>query len=362
VLAERPDGGGLRIPYDHLIVSAGLGPSYFGHDEFARFAPGMKTIGDALTIRSRILAAFELAETATDPATRHRWLTFALVGAGPTGVELAGQIRELATQTLHDEFRHINPEDARVLLFEGGEAPLPAFGPKLSEQVSRALAALGVELRLRSMVTGVDVNGLTVKSADGTLTRHDAGTVLWTAGVQAPGLAGALAEATGAEQDRAGRIKVTPRCTIPGHPEIFVVGDLMALDHLPALAEVAMQSGRYAGRCVRDQIEHRERVRKPFSYRDFGSAAYLSRGRAVVAIGPLRFTGLVGWLLWLFVHIAFLTSFRNRVGALLTWSATFSRGGRRERATVEQRMVPAGRHAATPDTGGAAPAEPGDGG
>ncbi|HET6499559.1 MAG TPA: NAD(P)/FAD-dependent oxidoreductase [Amycolatopsis sp.] len=342
VAARRPDGSTLRIPYDHLIVSAGLGQSYFGHDEFARFAPGMKTIGDALTIRGKILDAFEMAESLSDPVQRRRWLTFALVGAGPTGVELAGQIRELATQTLRDEFRHIDPEDARVLLFEGGPAALASFGPKLSARAALALDKLGVELYLRSLVTRVDETGIEVKAADGTLTHYAAATVLWAAGVRAPGLAGALARATGAEQDRVGRIKVTPRCTIPGHPEIFVVGDLMALEGLPGVAEVAMQSGRYAGLCVRDVVEHRPRERKPFRYRDLGSAAYLSRGRAVFSFGRIRFSGFVGWVVWLFVHIAFLTGFRNRVGAVLSWAVTFSRGGRRERATLEPVPGPAG--------------------
>jgi NADH dehydrogenase len=335
VHATCPDGSELAIGYDHLIVGAGLGQSYFGHDEFARFAPGMKTIGDALTIRRRVLGAFELADATADPAQRRRWLTFALVGAGPTGVELAGQIRELATTTLRDEFRHIDPEDANVLLFEGGPAALASFGPKLAARAALALRNLGVELHLNSLVTQVDQDGLAVKAKDGTVTRYEAGTVLWTAGVRAPGVADALAKATGAEQDRAGRIKVTSRCTIPGHPEIFVVGDLMALRHLPGVAEVAMQSGRYAGLAVRHRVEGRKGEKRPFRYHDLGSAAYLSRGRAIVSFGPVKLSGFLGWILWLFVHIAFLTGFRNRFGAITTWLITFSRGSRRERAIVE---------------------------
>ncbi len=288
LIGLRPGGGRIEVGYDHLIVAAGVRLSYFGHDEFARFAPGMKTIADALTIRRRVFGAFEMAETATDDAERLRWLTFALVGAGPTGVELAGQIRELATKTLRAEFHHVRPEDARVLLFDGGSAP-------------------------------------------GVTTRHDAGTVLWTAGVEAPPFAEALANATGAKRDRAGRIVVEENLTIPGHPEISVTGDLMSLGQLPGVAEVAMQSGLYAGRRIRREVTGRGAA-KPFRYHDLGLAAYISRGRAVISAGPLHFGGFLGWIAWLFIHIAFLTGYRNRVGAILTWWLAFTRDRRRERA------------------------------
>ena len=209
----------------------------------------MKTIADALVIRRRVFGAFEMAETATDPAERRRWLTFALVGAGPTGVELAGQIREVATKTLRAEFRHIKPEDARVLLFDGGDAPLASFGPKLSAKAARdpGQARRRAAHGTRSSPTSTPT-GLSVRDQDGTMTRYEAGTVLWTAGVEAPPLAGRSRPATGAEQDRAGRIWSATTCTIPGHPEIFVVGDVMSLDKLPGVAEVAMQTGLYAGR------------------------------------------------------------------------------------------------------------------
>jgi len=339
VIATRPLGSTMEIPYDDLIVAAGAMQSYFGHDEFARYAPGMKTLADALTIRRRVFGAFEMAETATDPAERARWLTFVVVGAGPTGVELAGQIRELATRTLRDEFRRVAPEEARVLLFEGGECPLVTFGPRLSAKAERCLRGLGVELFMRAMVTEVDLRGVTVRGQDGTVTRHEAGTVLWTAGVQAPPLAADLARQTGAEQDRAGRIKVAPDCTIPGHPEISVVGDLMALDHLPGLAEVAMQSGRYAAVRIRRDVEGRARKAKPFRYRDLGSAAYLARGRAVVSFGPVKLNGFVAWCLWIGIHIAFLTGFRNRFSALLTWTVTIGGGARRERALTAAQVA-----------------------
>src|SRR5215469_5993936 len=214
VTARRPLGEEIEFGYDYLILAAGVQQSYFGHDEYAAVAPGMKTIEDALKIRRRVFGAFEMAESATDSAERKRWLTFALVGAGPTGVELAGQIREVATKTLRREYRHIQPEEARVLLFDGGAAPLAMFGPKLSALAARNLKKLGVELHMGSIVTHVDPNGLEVKDHDGNLTRYACGTVLWTAGVEAPPLATAVAKATGAQQDRAGRIMVGPDCTI----------------------------------------------------------------------------------------------------------------------------------------------------
>jgi NADH dehydrogenase len=331
IIGRRPLGEQIEVPYDYLIVAGGVRQSYFGHDEFAAFAPGMKTISDALTIRRRIFGAFEMAETASSPEEQRHWLTFALVGAGPTGVELAGQIRELATKTLRAEYRKIQPEDARVLLFDGGKMPLAAFGKRLSGKAATALADLGVELKMESVVTDLDLTGLTVKDSDGNMTRHDAGTVLWTAGVEAPPLATALAEATGAQQDKAGRVVVQDDLTIAGHPEISVIGDMMSLRKLPGVAEVAMQTGLYAGRQVRRQLEKQAPL-GPFKYRDFGSAAYISRGNAVVSAGPLRLSGVVGWLAWLFIHIGFLTGYRNRVGAVLTWLLAFTRDLRRERA------------------------------
>ena len=331
VICERPGGGRIEVPYDHLIVAAGVRQSYFGHDEFATWAPGMKTISDVLTIRRRVFGAFEMAETADDTADKQHWLTFALVGAGPTGVELAGQIRELATKTLRDEYRRAKPEDARVLLFDGGSAPLAVFGDKLSHRAADELQALGVELHMGTLVTNVDQDGLVARDHDGNETRYSAGTVLWTAGVSAPPFADALAKATGAEHDRAGRILVQDDLTIKGHPEISVVGDMMSLRKLPGVAEVAMQTGLYAGRRIRRQLVG-EATTKSFKYYDLGSAAYISRGRAVVSAGPMQLSGLPGWVVWLFIHIAFLTGFRNRIGALLTWWVAFVRDIRKERA------------------------------
>jgi len=330
VICRRPLGERLEVPYDHLIVAAGMRQSYFGHDEFAAWAPGMKTISDALMIRRRVFGAFELAETAADPAEQRRWLTFALVGAGPTGVELAGQIRELATKTLRSEYRRFEPEDVKVVLLDGGSAPLATFGDELSRRAASELESLGVELRMDSIATNVDGNGVTVRDKQGHETRYDAGTVLWTAGVEAPPIAEALANATGAERGHHGQIPVQDDLTIKGHPEISVIGDMMSLRKLPGVAEVAMQSGLYAGHRIKRQLKGNESA-KPFKYHDLGSAAYISRGHAVVSAGPIKLSRFPGWVVWLFIHIAFLTGYRNRVGAILTWWLAFTRDLRRER-------------------------------
>jgi NADH dehydrogenase len=342
VTARRPLGGEIEFGYDYLILAAGVRQSYFGHDEYAAFAPGMKTIEDAMRIRRRVFGAFEMAESAADPAERRRWLTFALVGAGPTGVELAGQIREVATKTLRREYRHIDPEEARVMLFDGGAAPLAMFGPKLSALAARHLGKLGVELHMGSIVTEADLTGLQVKDHDGHITRHEAGTILWTAGVEAPPLAAVVAKATGAEQDRAGRLVCGQDLSLPGHPDILVIGDMMSLGRLPGVAEVAMQAGLYAGRRVTQQAQD-QTYAKPFRYHDLGSAAYISRGRAVISAGKLHFGGFPGWLAWLFIHIGFLTGYRNRVGAVLGWWFAFTRDLRRERTfTIDDLPVTAG--------------------
>jgi NADH dehydrogenase len=337
VLAVRPGGKNIEFSYDYLIVAAGVQQSYFGHDEFAQYAPGMKTIEDALVIRRRVFGAFEMAESADDPAERTRWLTFALVGAGPTGVELAGQIREVATKTLRREYRHINPEDARVLLFDGGAAPLAPFGPKLSAKAAAILDRLGVEQHMHAIVTGIDGTGLSVRAEDGSVTRYEAATVLWTAGVAAPPAVAAIAAATGAKQDRAGRIEVGQDLSIPGHPEIMVTGDVMSLNKLPGVAEVAMQTGLYAGRRIA-HLARGQSFDKPFRYRDLGSAAYISRGRAVVSVGRLQFAGFPGWVVWLFIHIGFLTGYRNRFGAILSWWFAFTRDMRRERTFTTKQV------------------------
>jgi len=306
VQARRPLGEPIELDYDYLILGAGVRQSYFGHDEYAAVAPGMKTIEDAMKIRRRVFGAFELAES-------------------------AGQIREVATKTLRREYRHIKPEDARVLLFDGGSAPLATFGPKLSAMAASQLGKLGVELHMGSIVTHVDIGGLQVKDHDGNVTRYEAGNILWTAGVAAPPVATAVAKATGAQQDRAGRLLCGPDLSLPGHPDILVIGDMMSLDKLPGVAEVAMQTGLYAGRRISREALG-QTYDKPFRYRDLGSAAYISRGRAVVSAFKMNFGGFPGWLVWLVIHIGFLTGYRNRVGAIMSWWYAFTRDLRRERA------------------------------
>ena len=332
IQALRPDGTTIHVSYDHLIVAIGVEQSYFGHDSFAAYAPGMKTIDDALTIRRRVLDAFEMAESLPTAAERAPWMTFALVGAGPTGVELAGQLRELATHTLTDQFRSLDPAQARVLLYDGGDAPLASFGPALVRRATSTLQQLGVELHLHTKVTNIDAHGLDVTDRNGTTSRTQVRTVLWTAGVAAPRFAHALAHATGAQQDSTGRLHVQPDLTLPGHPNIHVVGDLATLGNLPGVAEVAMQGGWHAG----GQILHAaagEPASAPFRYRDLGSAAYISRGHAIVSAGPLRLSGRLGWLAWGLIHITFLTGYRNRAGAILTWMTTLATGKRREMVT-----------------------------
>jgi len=256
--------------------------------------------------------------------------------ASPAPATLSVRSRIASTATDVCTGTGIDSATARVLLFEGSDEVLGAFGPPMARRAARTLRGLGVELHLGTRVTDVDAQGLTVCDRDGETTRFEARTVLWTAGVEAPPIAAALARATGAEQDRAGRIKVEDDLTVPGHPEIRVTGDVMSLNGLPGLAEVAMQSGAYAGRSVRHAVEGRTKQQPPFKYRDLGSAAYIARGRAVVKAGPLHLSGFTGWLGWLFIHLAFLTGFRNRLGAVLSWSIAFATSARRERAFTRQ--------------------------
>jgi NADH dehydrogenase len=330
-------GRDLTVPYDSLIVATGVETSYFGHDEFAAHAPGMKSIDDALELRGRIFGAFEAAET-VGADERDEWLTFVVVGGGPTGVEMAGQIAELSRRSLRRNFRAIDPAAARVLLFEGGDALLGAFGPRLSRLTERDLTRhLGIEVHLKAMVTAVDEHGVDVRLGDGTTRRFGARTVIWAAGMKASDLGGLVARATGTETDRAGRLRVAPDCSLPGHPEIFVVGDLMALDDLPGMAEVAMQSGHHAATTIRRRLNGQEP--EPLAYRDLGSMAAISRFRAAARIGPISVGGLVGWFLWLFVHLATLTGFKNRITALFHWAVSFVGRGRAERTITERQVA-----------------------
>lgn len=337
VTAHRPDGAVRTYEYDSLIVAAGAAQSYFGHDEFGRFAPGMKTIDDALELRGRIFGAFELAESESDPEARRAWLTFVVVGGGPTGVEIAGQIAELSRSGLTGNFRRVDPADARVLLLDGGREVLATFGDRLSAKAARELRRLGVTIRTGTVVTGVDAHGVDVRTPDGGHERLSARTKIWAAGVQASPLARELAEASGATCDRAGRIAVLPDCTLPGHPEVFAIGDMMALDDLPGVAEVAMQSGIHAAHTIARRLHGQEAA--TFTYRDLGSMATISRFHAVVSFKGVRVSGFLGWLMWLFVHLTFLTSFKNRVAAMLHWSSTFMSGARAERTITLRQTI-----------------------
>jgi NADH dehydrogenase len=322
-------GEGCDYPYDSLIVAAGAGQSYFGHDEYALIAPGMKTIDDAMELRRRVLGALELAETRTDAEQQRFFMTFAIVGAGPTGVELAGQIRELAYRSLTKDFRHIDSAQVRVILLDGGKEPLANFGDRLSERAAKELGKMGVELRMGLRVVGVDALGVDTESADGEKGRVECGTTIWAAGVQASPLAGLLAEATGAETDRAGRIAVLPDLTLPGHPEVFAVGDMATLNNLPGVCEVAMQGGLHAANTIKRRLKGRDSV--PFKYRDLGSAAAIGRFKAIVSVRGLRLSGFPGWVVWLFVHLAFLNGFGHRLAALWRWGTSMIGTARPER-------------------------------
>jgi NADH:ubiquinone reductase (H+-translocating) len=318
------------LPYDYLIFAAGVGSSYFGHDEFAPHAPTMKTVDDALTLRTRIFGAFEMAALAADEEERRAWLTFAVVGGGPTGVEVAGQIAELAHRSLDRNFREFDPSTATVVLFEGGDEILPTFGDRLSGKATHELTRLGVDVRVKTRVTDVTHDEIVVSSADGD-ERIACRTKVWAAGVAASPLSRSLAEAAGAEVDRAGRIQVQPDCTLPGHPEIYVVGDVMALDGLPGVAEVAMQTGIHAAASIKRQASGRGEPR-PFKYRDLGSMAAVSRFRAIVDFKGIRVGGFVGWVMWAFIHLTFLTGFKNRFIAAIRWVLSFLGSARTERA------------------------------
>jgi NADH:ubiquinone reductase (H+-translocating) len=324
-------------PYDSLIVAAGSGQSYFGNDQFAEFAPGMKSIDDALELRGRIFGAFELAELAEDEEEIQRLLTFVVVGAGPTGVEMAGQIAELAHRTLKKDFRRINTREARVILLDAAPQVLPPFGAKLGQKTKVALEKLGVEVQLGAMVVDVDERGIELQDKDGTHRRIDAVTKVWAAGVQANSLGKTLSEQTGAPLDRAGRIGVNPDLTLPGHPEVFVVGDMINLDHLPGVAQVAIQGARYAAKEIENRLADKA-PQPPFKYFDKGSMATISRFRAVAMVGNLRITGFVAWLMWLAVHLVYITGFKSRVTALLHWFISFIGRGRSERTSTEQQV------------------------
>ncbi|RZI94638.1 MAG: NAD(P)/FAD-dependent oxidoreductase [Variovorax sp.] len=340
VTLRGPDGAGTRIGYDHLIVAAGATHSYFGHDEWAPMAPGLKTLADAFDIRRRVLLSFEAAETEADAARRRALLTFCVIGAGPTGVEMAGTLAEIARHTLAGEFRRIDPGSAQILLIEGGPRVLQAMPEGLSQKALRQLEKLGVEVRLNARVTAIDTGGLQVESASSaggtgaTSYRVDSNCIVWAAGVAASPLGRLLGDATGIACDRAGRITVEPDLSLAGHPEISVVGDLAAAkSHAPGKAPTpvpgvspgAKQMGRAAAANILRRIAGQPTL--PFRYADYGNLATIGRNAAVVdlgtPVGPLRFSGRLAWLFWLFAHIYFLIGFRNRLVVLMDWASAY---------------------------------------
>lgn len=308
-----------ELAYDFLIVATGASHSYFGHDDWAAFAPGLKSIEDALEIRRRILLAFEAAEREPEARVRREWLTFVVIGAGPTGVELAGALAELSRHTLARDFRNIDPTQARILLLEGGDRVLPPYPPDLSASGERQLRQLGVEVRTRALVTAVDARGVVLGGTE----RIDARTILWAAGVAASPLARTL----GAPLDRAGRVRVEPDLTVPGHPEVFVIGDLAAFEQdgrpLPGNAPVAIQEARHAADGILRALAGRPLA--PFRYRDPGIMATIGRAAAVAAIGRLHLSGFVAWIGWLLIHLVKIILFRNRILVLLGWAWAYLR-------------------------------------
>ena len=325
-------------PYDSLIVAAGASTSYFGNDDFAVHAPGLKSIDDALELRGRILSAFEFAELETDREKQKEWLTFAVVGAGATGVEMAGQISELARRTLRKDFRAIDTSETRIVLIDALDSVLGAFGSKLGAGAARQLEKLGVEVWLDEKVVDVDGRGMTVEDKSGTRTRIPARTIVWAAGVKGSSLANSLAEQTGAEMDRGNRVKVQEDCTLPGHPEVYVVGDMMSLKNYPGVAQVAMQQGTYAAKAIVRRTKSKA-AQKPFHYFDKGSMATISRFKAVANVGPLRFAGFIAWVLWLVIHVFYLIGFKNRLTTLLHWAVSFIGRGRAQRTTTSQQLI-----------------------
>ncbi|GAA2648220.1 putative NADH dehydrogenase (NDH) [Paractinoplanes durhamensis] len=332
VVTSGFDGRERRVPYDSLIVAAGAQNSYFGNDGFAEHAPSLKNIDDALEVRSRIFHAFEMAELADDPAEQQRWLTFAIVGAGPTGVEMAGQIAELAQRSLKGQYHHADLTRTRIVLMDAVDRVLPAFDRPLSVAALKELTKLHVDVRLATRVIDVDAEGVTIAGGE----RVEAYTKIWAAGVAAPTLATRLAAATGAPTDRAGRIVVEPDLTVPGHPEIFVVGD-MAAQNLPGVAQVAMQGGRYAAQVIKGRLAGKP-VTAPFTYFDKGNMATISRFSAVANVGKLHLSGILGWLGWLGVHLFYLIGFKNKVTTLMHWVVSFLGRGRSERIATTQQI------------------------
>lgn len=330
--------GGAELQYDHLIAAAGAAHSYFGKDEWARHAPGLKTLEDAFAIRRRILLAFEHAERETDDARRNAWLTFAVIGAGATGVELAGTLAEIARHTLQGEFRRFDSRSARVVLLEGGERVLPVFPPELSKKAREQLDRLGVEVRTGARVTDVTVDSVEYQK-DGNMLRLEARTLMWAAGVAASPLARTL----NAELDRAGRVKITPDLTLPDHPEVSVIGDMAALTvdgkAVPGVSPAAKQMGICAARNILARLQGKPA--QAFRYIDYGSLATIGRKSAVALLGRTQLSGMPAWLVWLFAHIYFLIGFRNRIIVMIDWAWAYFSFQRYARVVIGAWPAPA---------------------
>jgi NADH dehydrogenase len=348
VATIAPDGARITLPYDTLVVAAGATHAYFGHDEWEEFAPGMKTLEDARHLRNHILGAFEMAELATDPAERDACLSFVVVGAGPTGVEVVGQIAELAHRVLPGDYREIDTRQARIVLIEAAPAVLGPFDERLQRYTTRTLERMGVEVRCATAATAIDADGITVRNQDGE-ERIEARTKVWAAGVQASPLAKMLAEATGAETDRAGRIMVEPDCTLPGHPEVFAIGDMVSLNGLPGIAQPALQEGKYVGKVIRARLDGDTSV-APFKYFDKGTMATIGRTHAVARSGGMSFTGITAYLMWAFIHVLYLIGWGNRFGTLYSWgrSLWFTKNRAHRIITLDQAIDEIGVHGSAP--------------
>ncbi|MBV9603787.1 MAG: NAD(P)/FAD-dependent oxidoreductase [Solirubrobacterales bacterium] len=340
------------LPYDSLIVAGGSQYSYFGHEEWREYAAEVKSLESALLVRGRILAAFEAAEFEPDPERRAAWLTFVVVGGGPTGVEMAGQIGELARDTLKRDFRAIDSRTGRILLVEATDRLLTTFPPKLSSRAKRSLERLGVTPMLNTTVTDIEADAVTVEAAGGGSQRIPTRTIIWAAGVTASRMAATLGELTGAELDRAGRIAVEPDLTLPGHPEVFALGDMVRVRQtdgsvvtLPGVAPAAMQQGRYAAKVIEARLGGRSTG--PFHYRDKGNLATIGRGSAVADIKGLKLSGFLAWMTWLLIHLWYLVGFQNRIVVFVRWSFSFFTHGRGARLITAQAMErPSDHHAA----------------
>lgn len=342
-----------ELHYDTLILAVGVRHHYFGNNQWEEAAPGLKTIEDATEIRRRVLLAFEAAERENDPIQRQKWLTFVVVGGGPTGVELAGALGEIAHHTLKHNFRHIDPALAQIILVEGTDRILPMYPPELSASAARSLQKLGVTVRTSATVTDIQTDSVTIRS-DGETEPILTHTTLWSAGVQGSPLGSRLADVSGAELDRAGRVVVQPDLTLPGHPEILVIGDLANYPHqtgkpLPGVAQVAMQQGAYAARLIRARLE--EKTIAPFRYRDYGNMATIGRASAVVDLGRFRFDGWIGWIMWLFIHLLYIVQFQSRVLVLIQWGWNYVTRNRAARLITGEHNRPPTQQVLHPDTG-----------